>query len=776
MKRFQMGIGGKIFGGFIALIVIAMIIGAAGFVSLSRSVDLGHLNGSARDVDSKLLEARNFEKDFMLKKNEESYKKLLQSINELETLTAGLKGEMADSRKADEIVQALQVYKKSAEELKRLEDEDAAILANLQEIGAGIASRARIDSNKVSSKVSRSFLDSSAESLKANANKQVRSVVEVGYDILKHYHEKQLPQEDALDAIRHLHFDGNNYFFVVKENLTLAAHGNNPEMEGQDFSKIEDKKTGVTFMMQVVGDAVMAGESTTEYYWTKPGKGDEIFPKIAFAKYFKPWRLVVCAGVYVDDIQAELAKTEVLLKEGLENYSQSLGINTASLEARLAAVNYFLYGRNPEGVGEALKSISQAQNISDKLKNFASEYLEKFTMRVKNSETRQKSMARIEEAQAGTLKAAKEVAVGATDGYTSGASSSKKIILAFILFGAVVGLTFAVLLLRTITRPIIRAIQGIREASDQVSAAAEHISYASSQLAEGASEQASAIEETSSSLEEMAAMTRQNAENAGHANQLMSQSRMIADKANESMTHLTASMGEISGASEETQKIIKTIDEIAFQTNLLALNAAVEAARAGEAGAGFAVVADEVRNLAMRAAEAARNTARLIEGTVKKVQEGSALVERTNREFNEVAVSVAKSGELVSEIAAASQEQSQGIGQVNKAISEMDKVVQGNAANAEESASASTQMNAQATHLQTYIEDLASLVGGRASQGGGNMKELAGPAEEEPALPPPASRPKRISGWNGDKPEKAVAPRRPANKEVGPEQIIPLDE
>ncbi|MCE5241976.1 MAG: methyl-accepting chemotaxis protein, partial [Desulfobacteraceae bacterium] len=145
-------------------------------------------------------------------------------------------------------------------------------------------------------------------------------------------------------------------------------------------------------------------------------------------------------------------------------------------------------------------------------------------------------------------------------------------------------------------------------------------------------------------------------------------------------------------------------------------------------------------------------------------------------EFNEVAVSVAKSGELVSEIAAASQEQSQGIGQVNKAISEMDKVVQGNAANAEESASASTQMNAQATHLQTYIEDLASLVGGRASQGGGNMKELAGPAEEEPALPPPASRPKRISGWNGDKPEKAVAPRRPANKEVGPEQIIPLDE
>ena len=249
------------------------------------------------------------------------------------------------------------------------------------------------------------------------------------------------------------------------------------------------------------------------------------------------------------------------------------------------------------------------------------------------------------------------------------------------------------------------ALTQAASAGDQVGSASAQVASSSQQLAEGSAQQASSLEEVSSSLEEMSSMTKQNAGNADQANNLMMEANQVVGRANESMADLTSSMQEISMASEETSKIIKTIDEIAFQTNLLALNAAVEAARAGEAGAGFAVVAGEVKNLAMRAAEAAKNTADLIEGTVKRVGAGSDLVEKTNKEFNEVATSAAKVGELVSEISAASNEQAQGIEQVNKGIAEMDKVTQENAANAEESASASEEMSAQAQELNGMLAE-----------------------------------------------------------------------
>lgn len=265
---------------------------------------------------------------------------------------------------------------------------------------------------------------------------------------------------------------------------------------------------------------------------------------------------------------------------------------------------------------------------------------------------------------------------------------------------------------RRISKPVSAAVAGLLEASRQVASAASQISTTSQQLAEGASEQAASIEETSSSLEEMSSMTRQNASHAGQANGMMTETAGMIAEANTSMEQLTVSMEGISRASEEVSRIIKTIDEIAFQTNLLALNAAVEAARAGEAGAGFAVVADEVRNLAMRAAEAAKNTATLIEGTVKSIREGSTIVSKTASEFTRVAGESGKMADIIGEISAASTEQAQGIEQINKAVNEMDRVVQQNAASAEESASASEELNAQAEQMKGYVLNLMAVVGG----------------------------------------------------------------
>ncbi len=324
---------------------------------------------------------------------------------------------------------------------------------------------------------------------------------------------------------------------------------------------------------------------------------------------------------------------------------------------------------------------------------------------------------------------------------------------------------------RGISKPINQIIDGLNEGADQVASAAGEVSSASQTLAEGSSEQAASIEETSSSLEEMSSMTKQNASNSGQADSLMKQANQVVNKANTSMGQLTTSMQEISKASEETSKIIKTIDEIAFQTNLLALNAAVEAARAGEAGAGFAVVADEVRNLAMRAADAAKNTAALIEGTVKKVTEGTALVKTTNDAFKEVAGSAAKVGELVAEIAAASTEQAQGIEQVNIAVTEMDKVTQQNAATAEESASASEELNAQAEQMKGMINELVAIVGGSTvvSQGHTNVAR-----RPKPAAHARHSQNKALVVTKKTTKGKALSVHR--SREVNPDDIIPMDE
>ena len=332
----------------------------------------------------------------------------------------------------------------------------------------------------------------------------------------------------------------------------------------------------------------------------------------------------------------------------------------------------------------------------------------------------------------------------------------------------VLGVLLALVITLSITRPINRVIAGLTQGAGQVASAAGQVRNASQSLAQGAAEQAASLEETSGSMEEMGSMTKQNAENAQQADQIAKEANRVVDKAGGAMAELTDSMAQITKAGEETGKIIKTIDEIAFQTNLLALNAAVEAARAGEAGAGFAVVADEVRNLAMRAAEAAQNTAALIEGTIAKTRQGSELVERTNQAFGEVSQSTAKVLELVSEIAAASSEQAQGIDQVNTAMTQMDKVTQHNAANAEQSAAASEQLSSQAKTMQGFVGELIALVGSQKSpRNGGKSRRKLGRKKQIKSLPEPA-----------DLAAKAPAPKEPGSaqpaKKAG--QQIPLDD
>ena len=338
---------------------------------------------------------------------------------------------------------------------------------------------------------------------------------------------------------------------------------------------------------------------------------------------------------------------------------------------------------------------------------------------------------------------------------------------------------------KMVVAPISQAIQGVVDIIRQVSSGSDQVFASAQQLADGSSSQASSLEETSSSLEELSSMTKQNADNASQARAMMQEAGHIVEKVNRHMDDMAMAIAEITKSSEETGKIIKTIDEIAFQTNLLALNAAVEAARAGEAGAGFAVVADEVRNLAMRSAEAAKNTSELIENTMKAVKNGNELTSSTQEAFKDNIASSTKISQLVDEIATASQEQAHGIAQINRAVAEMDKVVQQAAYNAESSAAAAESMNTEVNQLEKRMAVLAGMVGAEiqvASTHTSSFGKLhSAPAGKVVRKVPgktfaPSGKAISASGNPGkDMKRKAIAAPAAKSKAMRPEQIIPFD-
>jgi methyl-accepting chemotaxis protein len=518
---------------------------------------------------------------------------------------------------------------------------------------------------------------------------QIVAGVETAWGIIDHYskqvgqkYSEQEAKELAINAIKSLRYEGNTYFWINDTQPAMVMHPMKPELDGKDLSQSKDPN-GLYLFKEMVSVTEKSDAGYVNYQWPKPGFEKPI-DKTSYVKRHSKWNWIIGSGMYIEDLQAAISKIFWKVVFVL------LGITALS-----AAMIYLLVRGISRPLNQTVEMINcLEQGILDKRLNM----------------DRQDEIGQMGKAMNAFADNLQGEILTAFDKLADG------------------DLTFEAK--GFIREPLAKTNAKLNEIMSQIQTAGEQISSGSAQvsdssqsLSQGATEQASSLEEITSSMTEMSSQTKQNAENATQANQLSAQARDAAGKGNAQMKEMMTAMDEINASGQNISKIIKVIDEIAFQTNLLALNAAVEAARAGQHGKGFAVVAEEVRNLAARSAQAARETADLIEGSVEKAENGVGIAQRTAEALSEIVDGITKTTDLVGEIAAASNEQSQGIGQINQGLSQIESVTQQNTANAEESAAASEELASQAQHLSRMLQNFRLKGQAVASQPGKVEKE-----------------------------------------------------
>jgi methyl-accepting chemotaxis protein len=474
------------------------------------------------------------------------------------------------------------------------------------------------------------------------------------------------------------------YYAAVNQIMVYATANDDPKA----LEALGSAKSLATTMVTETDGLVSAVESQAKTVYEDANRQANLFTAIIVGSIALGFVVTLLIGFF---LSGSLAKNAIAISNAA---SQIANVDIPTLATELEALSQ----------GDLTRTVTiQAQQVSIKTDDEIGQVAQSFNLMVTKfhqmAETYNQTVSRLNQVIADIVRVSQDLAKGDLQTSTQAHYSGDFANIKNALETALVSLNSTMHQTNSIAIQVTQGVEQIRSVAQN--------------LASNAQEQSAAVEEVTSNLEETSSQVTANADNSAISNKLSSQMTDIALGGQKKMETMSVAMEAIARSSQEIAKIIKVIDEIAFQTNLLALNAAVEAARAGEAGKGFAVVAEEVRNLAMRSAEAAKNTSAMIEESVKNSKNGVQIADEVGKVLKQIVEKAGKTGNLIGEIAAASNEQAQGIDQVNTAVSQMDKVTQANAANAEESASASEELNAQAETMNGVVNDLIGLVNGR---------------------------------------------------------------